>query len=199
MMRKGKVPPKEEKMKDRKVPFTITLDPKDKLVFQGDFSNRLLNAQLMLTNETSGFKAIKIKCSDNTLFHIRPPVFAMAPNTTLTVTVACESTVTVACESHHIVIQETHLGGVPTVQKAFARNTPVARKFLPIEFVHENIQTLMLKLMKEFEERIDPDCKMKQTLDRWKNWNCSEEKKTEEIPKANTIPREKHRKRILIW
>ncbi len=115
------------------VDFKLTADPSDKIVFTGDLKEAV-KVELKLTNPTDDAKAVKVKCTDNKLFRIRPPTALVKGGDSVTISLSCSSTEGPPKSIHHFVVQHTDAGEAANARKAFEANPGSSRRTIPVEF-----------------------------------------------------------------
>ncbi|MFH4979727.1 hypothetical protein AB6A40_006436 [Gnathostoma spinigerum] len=82
--------------------FDLNLEPNDKIVFAGkDLGEEPVEVTLKIKNPTKERQILKVKCTSNEMFRIRPPVFAMAPNEEVVVNLAYEAGNTIPDSGKH--------------------------------------------------------------------------------------------------
>ncbi len=89
---------------------------------------------LKITNDSDSAKAIKVKCTDNDLFRIRPPTAAVKAGDSVTVNLTANVKGEAPKSSHHFVVLHTELGEAENARKAFEKDPGDARKSIPTEF-----------------------------------------------------------------
>lgn len=85
--------------------FKLQIDPSDVIVFKG---TKLIEQPsivvLNITNPTNDRQAVKVKCTSNEMFRIRPAVFAVNPNESTAVTVTFNSLFVPESGKHYFVV-----------------------------------------------------------------------------------------------
>ncbi len=119
-----------------KVDFKLKAEPEDKILFTGDLKEAN-KVELKLTNPTDDAKAVKVKCTDNSLFRIRPPTALVKAGESVTISLSCSSKDGPPKSSHHFVVQHTDAGDAANARKAFEANAGNSRLTIPIEFKSE--------------------------------------------------------------
>ncbi|KAK6054183.1 MSP domain protein [Cooperia oncophora] len=69
--------------------FKLQLEPADKIIFSGKkLGEEAAQASIKITNSLKERVAYKVKCTSNEMFRIRPPVGALKPDDSVTVSVS---------------------------------------------------------------------------------------------------------------
>ncbi|VDO76894.1 unnamed protein product [Heligmosomoides polygyrus] len=69
--------------------FKLQLEPADKIIFSGKkLGEEAAQASIKITNTLKERVAYKVKCTSNEMFRIRPPVGALKPDDSVTVSVS---------------------------------------------------------------------------------------------------------------
>ncbi len=134
------------------VDFKLTADPEEKIVFTGDLTKDSIKVDLKLTNPTDDAKAVKVKCTDNKLFRIRPPTALVKAGDSVTISLSCSSSDGPPKSTHHFVVQHTEAGDAASARKAFEDNPGNSRKTFPVEFKGEKEEEKEEEKEKEKEE-----------------------------------------------
>ncbi|KAH7728879.1 MSP domain-containing protein [Aphelenchoides avenae] len=85
--------------------WNLKLEPAEKVKFAGKkLGEEPVSTTLKVTNPTKERVAIKVKCSSNELFHIRPAVIAVKPDETVSIQLAFQSGKTVPDSGKHFFV-----------------------------------------------------------------------------------------------
>ncbi|KAJ1352562.1 hypothetical protein KIN20_008947 [Parelaphostrongylus tenuis] len=122
--------------------FKLQLEPADKIIFSGKkLGEEPAPASIKITNTLKERIAYKVKCTSNEMFRIRPPVGALKPDDSVTVSLTFNAGKTVPDSGKHYFavyyIKATDEKKVPRATWADHKGEPEGTKRLYIDFKKE--------------------------------------------------------------
>ncbi|CAJ0607096.1 unnamed protein product [Cylicocyclus nassatus] len=153
--------------------FKLQLEPSDKIIFSGKkLGEEATPASIKITNTLKERIAYKVKCTSNEMFRIRPPVGALKPDDSVTVSLTFNAGKTVPDSGKHYFA--VYYIKAPDEKKA-PRATWADHKGDP-----EGTKRLYIDFKKEGEEEKKEEKKEEEKKEEKKEEEKKEEKKDEE-------------------